>query len=276
MGPDRFVRRTTDMIITSLQNPRIKSVARLRSRRARDREGCVLIEGYRALLRALENRYPVPELFVCEQDFQGQNEPELIERFRAAGTRILQTSPPVFRKIAYRDRPEGLIGVGPQIRRGLDDITLDRSTPLLLAAEAIEKPGNLGTMLRAADATGVHAFLLCDPCTDLFNPNVVRASVGTLFSVPVAEADSETTLSWLARHRIRIAAATPHAERLYTAADLTGPLVIVVGTEQYGLSEPWLAAAHVQVRIPMLGQADSLNVATASALLLYEALRQRT
>jgi TrmH family RNA methyltransferase len=146
---------------------------------------------------------------------------------------------------------------------------------VVLVAEAIEKPGNLGTMLRSADATGVTALVVCDPCTDPFNPNVVRASTGALFTVPLAEASPEQTLAWLRENRIRILAATPHASQRYTDADLTGPIAIVVGSEQYGLSRHWLAACDQPVRIPMLGVADSLNVATATALLLYETVRQR-
>jgi TrmH family RNA methyltransferase len=142
-------------------------------------------------------------------------------------------------------------------------------------AEAIEKPGNLGTILRSADAGAVTGLVLCDECTDLFNPNVVRASTGCLFTVPVAEARSDEAVDYLRAHGIRTLAATPHTRTLYTDVDMTGPLAIVVGTEQLGLSDTWLSRADHHVRIPMLGQADSLNVATATTLLLYEALRQR-
>lgn len=264
------------MLITSLQNPRIKDLVRLRDRRGRDRDQKVLIEGYRELLRALNAGYPVQELYVCPALFQGVNEPALIERFRAGGTDVFETSEPVFCKVAYRDRPEGLLGVGPQRHRHLEDLHLGAETPpLLLIAEAIEKPGNLGTMLRTADATGVSALVVCDPGTDLFNPNVVRASTGNLFTVPVIEADPADTIAWLRERHIRILAASPHARQRFTDVDLTGPVAIVVGTEQYGLSGRWMQASDLPVRIPMLGVADSLNVATATALLLYEAVRQR-
>ena len=263
------------MIISSLQNPRIKAVAHLRDRRDRDREQKMLVEGYRALSRALKNHYPVSELFVCPDLFQGENEEKMIEGLRQSGTPIFTTTANVFRKMAYRDRPEGLLGVSPQIHRGLAEIAIGEEPSLLLVAEAIEKPGNLGTMLRSSDATGVDTLVLCDQCTDLYNPNVVRASTGTLFTMPVVEAGSVETMAWLNEKRIRTLAATPHADRLYTEVDMTGPLAIIVGTEQYGLSEAWLQQAELQVRIPMLGQADSLNVATATALMLYEAVRQR-
>ena len=264
------------MLITSLQNPRIKDLVRLRDRRGRDHDQKLLIEGYRELLRALDAGYPIAELYVCPACFQGANEPALIERGRAAGAQVFETTEPVFGKIAYRERPEGLIGVGPQIHRGLADLALPDGKPaLLLVAEAIEKPGNLGTMLRSADATAVTGLIVCDSCTDIFNPNVVRASTGTLFTVPLAEADPDATIAWLRQHGIRILAATPHARVCFTDADLTVPVAIVVGTEQYGLSPRWLEACDLPVRIPMLGRADSLNVATATALLLYEAVRQR-
>ncbi|OGV66875.1 MAG: rRNA methyltransferase [Lentisphaerae bacterium RIFOXYA12_64_32] len=263
------------MLISSLQNPRVKDAVRLWDRRDRDRTGKTLIEGYRELLRALSNQFPVDELFHCPELFQGVNEPALIERFRQTGTQVFQTTPDVFRKMAYRDRPEGLLAVAPQQHRSLADIRLGPLPPLLIVAEAIEKPGNLGTMLRSADATGVDAVILCDRCTDLFNPNVVRASIGTLFSMTVAETTTTEAIAWLQARGVGVLAATPHAAQLYTDVDLTGPTAIVVGTEQHGLSEAWMAQAKIQVRIPMLGQADSLNVATATALLLYEAVRQR-
>jgi RNA methyltransferase, TrmH family len=264
------------MIIASLQNPRVKDLVRLRDRRGRERDQKLLIEGYRELLRAVAAGYPVDELYICPALFQGSNEPALIERCRAAGAQVFETTENVFGKVAYRDRPEGLIGVGPQVHRGLRDIALPGDRPaLLLIAEAIEKPGNLGTMLRSADAAAVTGLIVCDSRTDLFNPNVVRASTGTLFTVPLAEAAPEETIAWLRAHGIRILAATPHAQARFTDADLTAPVAIVVGTEQYGLSPRWLEACDLPVRIPMLGIADSLNVATATALLLYEAVRQR-
>lgn len=260
--------------VTSVQNPRVKQATKLRDRRDRDREQLFVIEGYRELLRAFECEFPVEEIFFNPGMFQGQNEMPLLARFEQRGTRLTEVSAVAFRKMAYRDRPEGLLGVAHQVHRGLDDIELSE-TPLLLVAEAIEKPGNLGTMLRTADATGVDAFLLCDACTDLFNPNVVRASTGTLFSVALAEAKTAETITWMKRRDIRILAATPHTDLRYTDIDMTGPVAVVVGTEQYGLSNAWMDQADHRVRIPMLGAADSLNVASATTLLLYEAIRQR-
>jgi len=262
-------------MITSPKNPRIKSVVRLRDRRGRDRDGQFIIEGYRELTRAVANNWGITELFICRDCFLGPNEDELIARIRDAGAQITETTSDVFRRIAYRDRPEGLLAVAPQTQHSLTDLRPDDFPALLLVAESIEKPGNLGTMLRASDATNVTGLIVCDRCTDLFNPNVVRASIGTLFSVPVATATSEQTIAWLRGYKILILAATPHATEVYTDVDMRRPVAIVVGSEQYGLSEPWLNAADMAVRIPMLGQADSLNVAGAATLLLYESQRQR-
>lgn len=265
---------TPTNLITSAQNSRIKNIVHLRQRSHRDADGLMIIEGFRELKRALDNQYRPVELYFCPELFQGTNEPGLMAQCREAGALLFECSRPVFEKIGYRDRPEGLLALGPQIRRSLNDLSLPPN-PLLIVAEAIEKPGNLGTILRSADAAGVQALIVCDRCTDLNNPNVVRASIGTLFSVPVAEASSPDTLAWLRARNIRILAATPHAEADYFDVDLSGPVAIVVGAEQYGLSDLWMREADLKVRIPMLGQADSLNVSSATTLLLYEAVRQR-
>ena len=156
----------------------------------------------------------------------------------------------------------------------LKDLKL-KPQPFLVIAESIEKPGNLGTILRSADAAGVDAVIVCDPTTDIHNPNVVRSSVGTLFTVPIVEADSGETLRFLKERGIAIVAATPSAKAEYTRVSLNGPVAIAVGTEQYGLSESWMKQADIQVRIPMFGVADSLNVASATTLVLYEVVRQR-
>lgn len=260
--------------ISSVHNPRIKQVLKLRRRPQRDKLGRLLIEGYRELKRALDNGWNPDVLFFCPVLFQGTNEPALLERCRKAGAKLFECSEAVFRKIAYRDRPEGLLALAPPIRRGLADLALSRN-PLVLVAERIEKPGNLGTMIRSADAAGADAVIVSDPTTDVNNPNVVRASIGTLFAVPVATADSEAALAWLKQRGIRVVAATPAAPTEYTETDLTLPTALVVGSEQYGLQSIWLERADVRVRIPMRGQGDSLNVATAATILLYEAVRQR-
>jgi TrmH family RNA methyltransferase len=260
--------------ITSLSNDNVKRVVKLMQRSHRDELGLMVIEGYRELKRAVDNAHMPCQLFFCPELFLGSHEPELIERCRAAGADSLECTAAVFQKMSYRDRPDGLLAVAPQVRHTLADLNVPANA-LLIVAEAIEKPGNLGTILRTADATGVHALIVCDRCTDINNPNVVRASTGTLFTVPVVETSSAEALAWLRDRGIQLLAATPHTDVLYTDVDMTGPTAIVLGTEQYGLSDTWMKAANVQVRIPMLGQADSLNVAAATTILLYEAVRQR-
>ncbi len=264
------------LLITSLQNQVVKQLVKLRDRRDREETELFLIEGYRELTRAVENDITLMSVFFCPEFFLGENETALIQRAKQKNTIIYQTSSQVFEKVSYRDRPDGLLAVGKQMKRTLKDISLVKNDdPFLIVAEAIEKPGNLGTILRSADAVNVDGIIVCDRCTDIYNPNVVRASVGTLFTRPVVEASTDETLSWLRSQKITIVAATPYGEKEFTDTDLTGPVAIVVGTEQVGLSETWLSSADVQVRIPMLGAADSLNVATATTLLLYEVLRQR-
>jgi len=261
-------------IITSAQNPKVKNVVKLRQRSHRDELGLMIVEGYRELCRALDNHHVPESLFYCENWFLGKNEPSLIEACRAVGARVVPCSADVFKKMAYRERPEGLLALIPYLRCRLEDLQLP-ATPLLIVAEAIEKPGNLGTILRSADAAGVDAVLVCDRCTDIHNPNVVRASTGTLFSVPVVDVSSVEALAWLKQRNIKVLAATPHAARQYWETDLQAGIAIVVGAEQYGLSRLWMQAADLQVRISMRGQADSLNVASATTILLFEALRQR-
>lgn len=258
-----------DSVITSLQNPKIKEVVKLRDRKPREESGLFLIEGYRELKRALDSGRKVETLFYCPELFLGTNENALISQCPA-----IRCTKEVFAKISYRDRPDGLLAVAPQMHLKLSDLKL-KTNPFLLVAESIEKPGNLGTILRSCDAAGVDGVIVCDPTTDIHNPNVVRSSVGTLFTLPVLEAGSEETLQYLKNNGIAIVAATPHATQEFTEADFKGPLAIVVGTEQYGLSKAWMDQADIKVRIPMFGIADSLNVASATTLMLYEVIRQR-
>ena len=278
--------------ITSLQNPRVKQLVKLRERRDRDEAGLFLVEGYREIRRALEKNIRLTELYFCPEWFLGENEPALIEQARQAEAQLFELSKDAFAKVAYRERPDGLLAVAPQWKHSLNDILVGRALrptdaadvgdkprptdPFLLVVESIEKPGNLGTILRSADAAGCDAVIVCDAVTDIFNPNVVRASTGVLFSVPIVVSDSLAVHAWLREKGIRIVATTPDTPNLYTEADLRGPLAIIMGSEQYGLSQFWLKESHQLVRIPMAGQADSLNVAMATIITLFEAVRQRT
>ncbi len=262
--------------ITSLHNPKVKAALKLNDRRERNRSGLFLIEGYRELSRAIN--VTIQTLFYCPALFLGSNEPVLIERLRQQGADLIPCHPAVFEKLSYRDRPDGLIGIAVQMKQTLEDLSRaleGKQHPLIIVAEAIEKPGNLGTILRSADAAGVDGVIVCDRCTDIYNPNVVRASVGTLFTLPVIEASGEETLAWLQNRGVQVVAATPAATLSFTEAPLNRAVAIAVGTEQLGLTPLWMDAADIQVRIPMHGVADSLNVATATTLLLYEVVRQR-
>ena len=263
------------MLITSLQNPRVKQVVKLRERRERQREGRWLVEGQAELALALASGVCPETVYLCAELSAEAPDRELPERLRQAGVEVIEVTRPVFEKMAYREGPDGWLAVVPSLERRLDDLALS-AAPLLLVAEAVEKPGNLGALLRSADAAGVEGVILCDPTTDVGNPNVIRSSKGTLFSVPVVEAPSAEALAWLRQRKIMVAAATPQAQMVYTQADWRGPVAVVVGTEKEGLSPMWLGAADVAVRIPMRGRVNSLNVATAATLLIYEAVRQRT
>lgn len=260
--------------LTSLKNPKVKSTEALRERRERDKTGLTLLEGYRELSRALDAGIRIRDVFFCPEQFLGGNEKKLLAALKNTGAEIFVCSRAVLTKLAYRDRPEGLIAVAAIKRGTLADIPVKRDG-LYLVAETIEKPGNLGSILRSADAAGATAVIVCDKQTDLFNPNAIRASTGAIFSVPLAEATSAEALDFLRKLGIQILAATPHAEFRHTDADLRRGTAIAVGAEQYGLSDFWMNSADCKVLIPMLGKMDSLNVATAATILLYEAARQR-
>ncbi len=258
--------------ISSLQNPKVKQVVRLREKRERDKTQTFLIEGYRELTRAVAGEVIFHTLFYSPDHFLGTNEQSLIQSIEEKNVEVIEVTRDVFEKISYRDRPDGLLAIAKQTHLNLNK----ERPPFFLIAEAIEKPGNLGSILRSSDAVGVDALIVCDRCTDIFNPNVVRASVGTLFTVPVLEVSSEEAIQWLNKKNVTIVATSPDAKQTYTKADLTGPVAIAMGTEQLGLSKKWMEAAQLQVSIPMCGVADSLNVAAATTLLLYEVLRQRS
>lgn len=262
--------------ISSAQNPRVKDLVRLRDRRHRDRSGRFVVEGFRELSRAAAAGIRFEALYVCPHLFLGSNEDRLIADIAAGGAEIVNVAEAPFRKISYRDRPEGLAATASQFDTSLGHISLPSPAPLVLVVESIEKPGNLGTMLRTADAAGVDAVVVCDPTTDLFNPNVVRASTGMLFVVPVAVATTSETMTWLREHGITSVATTPDTSRSLWEVDLSGPTAIVIGAEQYGLSDAWLHGADVRVRVPMAGVADSLNAAMAAGVLLFESARQRS
>lgn len=261
--------------IASVTNPKVKRLVRLRNRRHRDAERAFIIEGYRELSRAVGAGIDINEMYSCEELFVGENEHSLIDDVTSAGADHVRLEEAPFRKAAYRDRPEGLLAVASQFDTNLKDLALD-GHPLVLIVESIEKPGNLGMMMRTADAAAVDAVVVADQKTDPFNPNVVRASIGSLFTVPLAIASTEETSTWLDANGIRPVVTTPDTPVLHWEADYRGAIAIVVGSEQYGLSESWLSTSNDRVRIPMAGTADSLNAAMAAGIILFEAVRQRS
>lgn len=255
--------------ITSVQNERVKRIIRLqRKASVRRAEGLTVIEGAREVSRAIENGWRPVEIWFCPE--LGERQP----RTNANEREWVECSRSVFEKISYREGPDGVLAVGPLVGRTLAELDLPEN-PLILVAEGLEKPGNLGALLRTADGAGVDAVIVCDSATDLNNPNVIRASIGTLFYLPVAESTSDEAVAFLKKKGLKILSAVPDAEAVYTEIDLNGPLAIVVGAEDRGLSAGWKTVSDLNVRIPMLGKNDSLNVSVSAAILLYEAVRQR-
>ncbi len=264
--------------ISSPQNERIKDVARLEKRAERDRRRLTLVEGAREASRALAAGIVPVEAYLCRARAHAPETAaaiDALERLDAARrTRLYEVTPEVFARMAVREESGGLLLVIPYLQHTLD--SLPQNDPAFLAViEGVEKPGNLGAILRTADAAGVDGVIVSAGATDLHNPNVVRASLGTLFTVPLCEAPPPETIAWLRARRIAIVATLPDAPTRYTAVDLRRPTAVVMGSEAHGLSDPWRSAADALVSIPMHGAADSLNLATATALLLYEVVRQR-
>src|SRR5215469_7357754 len=265
--------RPADLEITSPANPRIKQLVALRRRRSREQAGVTLVEGLAEIELALAANVKPLTLYYCRQLATAQSLP-LADEAAARGTEVIRLSRPVFEKVSYREGPDGWLAVVPAVETELASLQLPPRSLVLICA-GLEKPGNLGAILRTADAAAVAAVIAADPVTDWGNPNVVRASKGTVFSVPVASATTAAALDWTAKHGLQIVAATPDATTLMTETELTGPTAIAVGAEQAGLPSEWLDSARVRIRIPMFGKADSLNVSTSAAIITYEAVRQR-
>ncbi|HAX70144.1 MAG TPA: RNA methyltransferase [Anaerolineales bacterium] len=253
--------------ITSLQNPRVKHIVKLREdKRQRQKDGVILVEGFDELTLALGCGM-LPQTLLSA--------PEIISQtLSVPHAEHLTVSRAVFEKISYRENPDGWLGIFPTPKTTLEDLQLSAS-PLIIVAQSIEKPGNLGAILRTADAAKVDALLVCDPRVDLWSPNVIRASRGAVFAVPAVEVDSAHALEWLRSRKMRVLAATPSAEADYTSIPMHGPVAIAVGTEDEGLTDFWMNNADQKVKIPMFGRVNSLNVSIATALMVYEVVRQR-
>ena len=263
----------TEPGISSPKNPRVRAALDLRDRATRDAEGRTLIDGVRELDRARSGGAAVETVFVDPAALTDEGH-AAVERARASGASIVPASAAVVARLAYGDRSEGLVAV---VR--IPDVALSTlevgANALVVVLEGVEKPGNLGAVLRSADAAGADAVILADTRTDLFNPNAIRASLGTIFAVPVAAASTGDVRSWLDAHAFAVFAARVGAARAYTQVDLRGPTGLVLGSEAQGLTDAWEGEGVTPISLPMRGVADSLNVSITAAVLLYEARRQR-
>ena len=254
--------------ITSAQNPKIKNLLLLQEKsRARREQGLFVVEGRRELEHCLEAGYSVRTVFVCP-GIAGQAGNDVAEQ-------IIEIPESLYRKVAYRESTEGIIAEVEYKDRTLSDLQLP-DNPLVMVLESVEKPGNLGAVLRSADAAGADAVLVCDPLTDLYNPNLIRASIGAVFTVPTVACSSEDAIAFLQDRGIQILTAQLQDSSLYYDVDMRRGTALVMGTESTGLTDVWRKAASAHIRIPMLGRLDSLNVSVSAAILLFEAVRQRT
>lgn len=259
--------------IVSLQNSRIKNINKLASKaRERKEQGLFVIEGAREITLALEGNYLLDSVFVCPELFAKTDYPNVLETIDPHI--LFEVSPEVFNKIAYRENSDGLLALARSKSHLLEDLSLPEN-PFVIVLEAVEKPGNLGAILRTADAAGADAVIVCDPHTDIYNPNVVRSSVGCLFTVQTTVCSNQEAYAFLQRKGIRIYAAELNAAEFYQNVDFRPASAIVMGTEADGLSGFWLQNADARIKIPMKGKIDSLNVSVSTAILTFEAMRQR-
>ena len=254
--------------ITSAQNPKIKNLVLLQEKsKARREQGLFVVEGRRELEHCLEAGYKVRTLFVCPEIAGGA----AVSMIPSA----IEITEQLYRKVAYRESTEGVIAEVETRERRLEDLDLPQN-PLIVVLESVEKPGNLGAVLRSADAAGADAVIICDPLTDLYNPNLIRASIGAVFTVPTVAASTEEVIPWLQARHIQILTAQLQDSSLYYDCDMRRGTALVMGTESTGLTDRWRQAASAHIRIPMLGRLDSLNVSVSAAILLFEAVRQRS
>lgn len=253
--------------LTSLQNPKIKQLLALQTKSSLRREsGLFPVEGVRELQHCIDAGFEVDSIFHC---------PALLQDFTMpSGAKVFEVSPELYSKIAYRESTEGIIAEVRYKELGLDDLKL-KENPLIVVLESVEKPGNLGAVLRSADAAGADAVIVCDPLTDLYNPNLIRASIGSIFTKQVVTCTSGQAIDWLKQKNIRIYTAQLQDSEWYYDTDMKTGTAIVLGTEATGLTDKWREAADAHIKIPMLGSLDSLNVSVSAAILLFEAVRQR-
>lgn len=256
--------------ITSTQNPKIKSLLALEKPRERRKQQLFIIEGKKEIQFALEAGYKIGNLFFCDELIG----PDELTSLGIQDKLLIPVSKEVFDKIAVRENSGGVIAVAEMKVHGLEQIKLS-TTPLVLILEAVEKPGNLGAILRTADAAGVDAVICCDTQTDFYNPNVIRSSLGCVFTKQIAQSSSEEAISWLKKNSINIYCTYLKASKPYDQTDFTKPCAIVMGTEAIGLSGVWVKNSTANIIIPMQGKIDSMNVSTSCAVVVFEARRQR-
>ena len=263
--------------ITSAQNPKVKTLLELQEKsKARRKEGLFVVEGCRELMHCLSAGYVAHTVFVCTEIIPQSDLHTLADAVmgKSEKCRFYDLPKHLYEKVAYRGSTEGVIAELYSKEHRLDDLNV-KENPLVIILEAVEKPGNLGAVLRSADASGADAVIVCDPLTDLYNPNLIRSSIGGIFTVPVAAASSEETINWLKSKNIKIYTAQLQDSKWYYDTDMRGGTALVMGTEATGLTELWRKAADAHIKIPMLGKLDSLNVSVSAAILLFEAVRQR-
>lgn len=265
--------------ITSAQNPKVKELLALQEKsKERRKKGLFVVEGRRELLHCIEAEFEPHTLFICRDILSDKDFDKILgaieENFCGSTYPIVEISQQLYDKVAYRGGTEGIIAEMHCKELSLEGLKM-KENPLLVILESVEKPGNLGAVLRSADASGVDAVIVCDPLTDMYNPNLIRSSIGAIFTVPVATASSEDTIAWLKSKGIKIYTAQLQDSEWYYDTDMKGGTAIVMGTEATGLTNIWRKAADAHIKIPMLGRLDSLNVSVSAAILMFEAVRQR-
>jgi len=265
--------------ITSAQNPKVKELLALQEKsKERRKKGLFVVEGRRELLHCIEAEFEPHTLFVCRDILSDKDFDKILgtieENFCGSTYPIVEISQQLYDKVAYRGGTEGIIAEMHCKELSLEGLKM-KENPLVVVLESVEKPGNLGAVLRSADASGVDAVIVCDPLTDMYNPNLIRSSIGAIFTVPVATASSEDTIAWLKSKGIKIYTAQLQDSEWYYDTDMKGGTAIVMGTEATGLTNVWRKAADAHIKIPMLGRLDSLNVSVSAAILMFEAVRQR-
>lgn len=262
-------------VLTSLQNSKVKRLVQLQQKSAERRKaGVFVVEGQREIEHCLEAGYELDSIYYCPELLQGSDCGSKLFTFQFSPFTLYEVTKEVYEKIAYRGSTEGMVALVHERKLTLEELTLSE-LPLIIVLESVEKPGNLGAVLRSADAAQADAVIVCDPLTDLYNPNLIRSSIGAIFTVPCVACSTDECIAFLKARGIRILTAQLQDSHLYYDTDMRCGTAIVMGTESTGLTDTWRRAADAHIRIPMLGRLDSLNVSVSAAILLFEAVRQR-